>query len=544
MSKVLISEKRKHQDFNSREMSCSSKNGFSICYSDGVEILDSEDGFFVFQGFISNKDSLKTSLDLEADGNAVIFRELVESEVLNVLDSLDGCFNAFVVDNDGLKVFRDLFGSKPLYFSRKNGLVLCSKISPILDLNPEFRKVNEDVAIDYLGKGLVDHRRETFFENINRVKPRENFRYDGDSITITEGDYALSEGKDLRELVKEKIDCLKPDNKDSYCPTSGRIDSAITSHYLDEAENIHLTFDAGTKDDEYIESVSKYNDLDLEKISVSNKEIIEELKNSLEHQEEPTAFPSLPAQSILYKNIDQDSIVISGAGADELFYGYSWFLPFYLADKIRQKKFLETIKAIVKFRRELDADKLYTAKDLILDNGVTLCKDSSELINGEVSSRELNNLEQAKKEHIESFYLPHILRSIYKNSERYGIDVKPVYLSKELFNLSQDQEPDENFHKGLTKYSLRSAFEEELPEKLMYRREKTGFVDPKSNLYSKKVREEFERIFNSESFLDRDIIKSEDIRDYFELDMLPYSLAYRFYNYEIWMREFIEGSVE
>lgn len=513
------------------------QHGFKVIYSEeDVEVIEEEDRFYLFQGIISNRGELRRVVSTDADRDVELLQRCYEKEDFDHLKYVDGIYTVVIIEDSGLELIRDVFGSKPVYFTEEESFVLSSNIRPILKMRPELGEINKDVAADYLIDGLVDHRRETFYQGVKQLRPREKISYNGEKADIQEVRYLREGTYGLKESVLESIHRLKPEVSDYYCPVSGGLDSTITAMESGGADHIHLSFEQGTRDDYYISEVKSEYGLDTEKINVKPIEILEEVKSTIDTQEEPTAFPAVQAQSILYRSMEDDSIVISGTGADELFYGYSWFVPFYLAEKIRDVEPISFLREIINYRETLDLRHLYGIKDILFGDGAKLLGDGAGFVNADSSSIELKNLAGAREKHLKDFYVPHMLRSVQKNSEKHQVEVRPVFLSKKLFSISETWEHSEHFQNGLTKYPLRSVFKEELPEEIFLRGQKTGFISSDNSMYTSSTTKELQKVFRSESFQDRGLIKSEEILKSLENGSLPFELAYRFYNYEIWMR--------
>ena len=501
---------------------------FHIYHTEETEVKQEEERTYLLDGLIPDS--------TESIGD---FRETYKDEDRS-LKNLEGFYTGIIIESDKVKVFRDIFGTKAAYYCI-NTFALSSGIKPLLQILPGQQELNREVAADYLANGLVDHRRETFFRKVKRLKPKDNLHYNGEKIVIEEKEYIPKDKNGaLKPLLEENIEKLKPENGDYYCPVSGGLDSAIITSKCEDARHIHLSFLHGTKDKEYLPDVKSEYDLDVQELEVKPIDLLEEVENTVRSQEEPTAFPAVPAQSILYRNIEDGNTVISGTGADELFYGYSWFLPFYLADKLKEGKVLSFFKEMVNYRKSLGSNHLYGLKDILLKGGATLPSGADDFVNFETPPMRIKGLEEARRKHLEKFYFPHLLRSIQKNSQQYDVDVRPAFLSRKLFELSSSVETDEHFQDGLKKFLLRSSFREELPESVFHRKQKTGFVSASNRLYTSSTSKKFLEVFKSDSFQSRELIKSESVLKSVEKGFLPFETAYRFYNFELWMREFID----
>ena len=73
---------------------------------------------------------------------------------------------------------RDRFGVKPFYYSVcDDKFVFGSEIKQILSMLPE-TIANQNILMEYLILGMIDHRNTTFFEGVNRLPASHNLVYD------------------------------------------------------------------------------------------------------------------------------------------------------------------------------------------------------------------------------------------------------------------------------------------------------------------------------------------------------------------------------
>lgn len=518
-------------------------NDFSVAFSpDSIDTFEENGRFFLFQGFLSNREDFDT--ERLQEGEAELVASIYDREKSSLRD-LEGFYTAVVIGESDLEVFRDVFGSKPVYFSELDGsLIVSSGIRPILEQDSGLRKVNRDVARDYLKHGLADHRRETFFEDVSRLKPGEKLCYDG-QVEIEEVEFSEAHSDDLKKIVREHIENLKPSGK-FYCPVSGGLDSTVVASECDgEGKYIHAYFTHGTVDDRYIDSVKDEYGFDTEDTEISPARILETVEDNMRIQEEPTVFPAFQAQSILYQDLEDNSVIMSGTGADELFYGYQWFIPFYLAEKLRKRDISGFLKTLVNRRKEIRTYHLTKALKTFLSGSSKLIDLHSEkVIIGESDISDVSGIEEAKKYHLKDFYFPHMLRSIEKQSEEFNLEVRHCFLSREILSYSVSHEYEENFRKGLKKYLIRSNFRNDIPESVLNRKQKTGFVWMTNDLYTSETKEKFLKTFSSDSFQDRDLIKSKKALRLLQKNKMFFGTAYRLYAYEKWMQEFIDVKKE
>ena len=203
---------------------------FVVAYSSEVDVKQEDGVLYLFQGYISNREEVVDYLDSGSREDLNLFQMALSKDDFNLSRHFDGCYTAIRIEDGEINVFRDIFGSKPVYFTGGgSSIILSSNIRPILKMNPDFQVVNREVASDYLINGLADHRRETFFEGIKRLKPRETLSYNDNTFQIQRPQYTKEVSSGLKQELEENINTIKSDDEKYVCPVSGGLDSTILS---------------------------------------------------------------------------------------------------------------------------------------------------------------------------------------------------------------------------------------------------------------------------------------------------------------------------
>lgn len=460
----------------------------------------------------------------------------------NLLERVDGSFTAINIKKDELKLFRDYFGSRPVYFLEKDGDVFISdRIKSLLNFTEP--RPEREVCLDYLHSGLVDHKRETFFQDINQLRPGESLSYSHEGLEVKELDQEEEKvvNDDLESLFKESINERMPE-KDFVCPVSGGLDSTIlASKSLGrDADFVHSNFNVDTGDEEYFELVNEKLSLNAEKISISTSELMREIRQSMGVFEQPTSMIAIQAQNIMFREINDSigaSTILDGTGADEIFYGYPRFVPYYIARELKKNP-LKGLKALKQYSYSLSG---YTWKELfrvITGNTYSNCNNMPE-IDHEPTFNRPKSLHVAGESNLEDYNFPHILYSLDKSREEYGHKIRLGFLSSHL-KKKISREPQKNFEGGLTKYLLRNSFRDDIPDRVFARKKKTGFIELKASDVDGKIRAEFKKVFSSDNFRDRELFDGELFYRRFERGRQDFFKCYRFYCFECWMRSFID----
>ena len=108
--------------------------------------------------------------------------------------------------------------------------------------------------------------------------------------------------------------------------------------------------------------------------------------------------------------------------------------------------------------------------------------------------------------------IPAQLHSIDNISMYYSIESRAPYLSKNLFDLRNETNKNLLIQNGISKYILRNAFKKEIPNSIMYEKEKIGFYSPLNetiNLKNKKITNLILNNSITKKYLNKDLIKSK-----------------------------------
>ena len=458
------------------------------------------------------------------------------------LEKEDGSFTAIEIDGDRLSLYRDLFGSRPVYFLEKDGEIFISdRIKPLLNFTEP--RPEREVCMDYLHSGLVNHGRKTFFKGVKQLRPEEKLSYTDGELDIEEMDYQRKSGDfDLQESIRDSV-TEKISGDTLVCPISGGVDSTILASLVKDrdATFIHSVFEADTGDEEYFELANEELGLEAEKVKVQVSELIDEIDESVEVFEQPTSMIAIQAQNILFREIKDavgESVILDGTGADELFYGYQRFTPYYIADELKKNP-INGLKELKKYRHHISGYELKKIFRLITGGFYSNSYSIPELDHRPDFDRP-STLREAGESNLKHYNFPHVLHALDKSREKYGHKLNLPFLSAQLKRGLEEIDPKENFESGLTKYLLRDAFREEPPREIFERKKKTGFVELEASDIDEGTNKKFEEVFGSKRFREREFFDGELFYRRFEKGMQGFFKCYRFYCFECWMRSFID----
>lgn len=319
----------------------------------GRQPLHNEDGsmVLVFNGEIYNYRELRE--DLLARGHA--FTTESDSETIlhgfeeygrGILDRLRGMYAFVIWDKRERKLFgaRDIFGIKPFYYYRKDGLFLFgSEIKSFLD-HPYFEKEIDRTRIaDYLSYEYLPDE-NTLFQDTYKLMPGSFFEWTETGFSTERyynPTYNIDEAPTLDEWA-DRIEDVFSESVEAHqiadVEVGGFLSSGVDSSYVVDrvfAQGTKIrTFSVGYEEEQYSElSYAKQfsDELGVENISnkISAADFFDAMPDIQYYMDEPLPNPSENPLYFLAENAAKHvKVVLSGEGADELFGGY----PNYLAE--------------------------------------------------------------------------------------------------------------------------------------------------------------------------------------------------------------------
>lgn len=507
--------------------------------SAGHQPISSIDGRFdlVFNGEIYNYKEIRDELK----NLGCQFHTNTDTEVLlaswqfwgeKSLTKFRGMFAFAIFDNleKSLKLVRDPFGIKPLYYSFLNGIFcFSSEIKPILVLGRgELNKINLQASVDFLLHGIYGHNSSTFFENIFTLPPGSILVISMPEIKISSLSYwwdlDIEEGGnlsfedsalELRNRFLANVNMHLRSDVPVGAALSGGIDSSsivCSMRYLDKNIPIH-TFSfisPNSKFDEsiWIDKVNKFSNAIPHKINIDPKELEKDIDDMIISQGEPFLSTSIYAQYRVYKAAREAGIIVTldGQGADELLGGYKGF------PKSRFKSFLDKGEVLNALRFLYNWSKCSgnTFRDALkiciltitpnylikvfknnyfkstlpnwLNSNYILSKNVN--LTDCLQINEINipfgrNVFNSMKNQITGYGLPALLRHGDRNSMRWSVESRVPFLTNDFaefcFKLPEDFILPINAE---TKYLFRESMRGIVPNEILDRKDKIGFETP------------------------------------------------------------------
>ncbi len=511
-----------------------------------------------------NHSKLNNKIKNKKSDTATLFNLLIKYGD-KTLDIIDGMFSFVFFDfkKKNLIFARDRFGIKPLYFHLSdNHLIFCSEIKPILSFLGS-KNLNENTMLDFFLKGSLDHNDETFFKEVNSLKPAHfgTLKFNEKKIKIKKYWDLLKNNFEKKSEKKalENLDILFDQSIEKHLISdrkiglflSGGTDSTALAHKISKKiKDNFSTYTYGFKDDKEFSEIKKAN-LTVNKLSIKNyshevnsQYIKSNFYNLTNKLESPFTSIRLFGVDALYKYLEKKptTVILEGDGGDELFGGYDYnFLP-HLIDKYKKKNPLEIIKDLSKFskikKKTHDLQREYFV-NLCLTNSFQFgsTSDGTPFVNVDIFNKdylnskidenfylkfykELPNLKNnLKKSQFIDIYFLKLQRALkYKDriSMSYGIESRIPFLdhhfAKYCFNLD-NKFKIKNFE---TRYLFKKLCKKFTKNKISFKKTKFSIADPQTQWLKKELKDFVLDHFKSVNFKNLDYFDTNILTQNFE----------------------------
>jgi asparagine synthase (glutamine-hydrolysing) len=510
---------------------------------------ENEDIVLVFNGEIYNYQSLRE--DLLAKGHQ--FHSHTDSEVIihgyeeygvEILSKLRGMFAFSIWDTKRQRLFiaRDYFGIKPLYYTQntKDGsLLFGSEIKSFLQ-NPNFNKeLNKDALRPYL-TFQYSSMEETFFKGVYKLKPAHYLMFENDTLKTVpywhtefkvEKNDLKTNVEQIKKILKESVEYHKISDVKVGSFLSGGVDSSYITALLKPNKTFSVGFqeyEAMFNETHLAEELSQLLGIENHKKIITADECFDALPIIQYHMDEPQSNPSsVPLYFLAELAREHVTVVLSGEGADEIFGGYPWYqnspaidayekIPFGIRHALSSAAKGLPKNKVTNFivRGGVPVEEKFIGEAKVFDEADALAVLKPAYQNGPsvrsitkaVYDKVKNEDDLTKMQYLDlNLWLPgDILLKADKMSMAHSLELRVPFLDKEVMKLAATLPSKQRVNKENTKYALRVAAHEMLPE-AWAKRPKLGFPVPikywmKEEKYYNLIRKEFENPKTGEFF--------------------------------------------
>ena len=280
----------------------------------------------VFNGEIYNYKEISNEekFDLQTSSDTEVLLKLFIKYGEKCLDKLNGMFS-FVIYNSVTKdyfIARDRLGIKPLYiFEKQDELLISSEIAPILAL-----RSNEldDFAIRQYKKLRMTVNNYTLYKDV-KFFPAAHFRVNKKACRYWDLEINQKEDPDdeeLRDLILNSISIRQRADVEFGAYLSGGLDSSILAAVSKPDHSWTIGFDI-LNEFKWSQMVSEKIGTNHHAITFDTEKFKEITKWMVNKRKETLCVPNeVLLYSMTQKVKKHNSVILSGEGADELFWGY------------------------------------------------------------------------------------------------------------------------------------------------------------------------------------------------------------------------------
>ncbi|WMN61178.1 asparagine synthase (glutamine-hydrolyzing) [Pseudoalteromonas xiamenensis] len=483
-------------------------------------MMSSSDRYtIVFNGEVYNYLELKNNFglqNLKGGSDTEVILEVVERIGFErAVHSFNGMWGIVLVDWHEKRVFisRDRMGVKPVHvYQREGEIFIASELKTLLPLLNNKARLNKLVVDQFLVHSLQNAGNETFVEGIEQLSPATIAIVD-----LNDEVYKLTQSifwnplkveqfkgsfedycNDLKALLDSSVELRKRADVPIGLCLSGGLDSSIIASVVARRDKEKLTVLSGVspghKDNEepYIDVVSQFLGLDIEKISlneVSGDELLEEITEASYYNDAPLpSFSNLMFLKLMRVAQKRGvKVIYSGQGADELFCGYRKYLFFYLKQLAKQKKFASFAANALKMSKNsglVNQFKLSEAKRY-LNKKPSLKVTQREAppvefgLNGSLKSRQHKDLS--------SLSVPYLLHYEDRLSMAHGCEIRLPFMDYRVVEFALSSPDRFKMANGWTKSAMRHAYDGDLPDSIIWRKDKQGFVNPQDHIFKTQL---------------------------------------------------------
>ena len=407
---------------------------------------------------------------------------------------------------------RDRFGIKPFYYALANeDFILGSEIKQVLQASSIPRTANSRTVFNFLEWGLLDSSAETFFDNVYQLPGGHSLTLELDSplapkisrywelVVTPEREMSVEEATEefqfrFRNAVKLR---LRSDVPVGVCLSGGLDSSAIISQANAIAPEIRFRtfsacFDEKAIDErDYIAAMVSAVGAVSHKAFPKGREFWEHAKSIAFHQDEPIGSTSAFAQWCVMADARKSGtpVVLGGQGGDETLCGYQKYRYFYLWQLLRggDPNFLRelllfsrgssthwTMSSIARYMPRA------FSRPLSLLNRVATDDFRSQPHPQESRLGAGTSIAERQKTDITYSSIPALLRHEDRNSMAHSVESRLPFLDYRLAEFSVNCAPSLKLRDGWTKWLLRNAMAQTMPDKVRLRKTKLGFDTPEA----------------------------------------------------------------
>ena len=411
-----------------------------------------------------------------------------------------------------LVLSRDRFGVKPLHLVRQDDtLLFASEIKGVLAASTGPVMANDQIVHDYLVHGVVNADNETFFAGIESfppgchavvsprdlvVTPRAYWRLD---LSARSGMTFGQASEAFRALITSAVSLrMRSDVPVGACLSGGLDSSSIVCLMAGIVDKPVHTFTARFPEPEFDEGEWAQRVVDATgangHVSMPSEDaLIRDFEDLVWHQEEPFSSASLYAQWLVMRQARESGVpvLLDGQGADEILGGYRKFYAFHVLSLLRRGHVLGAMREILAVAANGDRGYLRWQEGVRYLPGFLQRRTFTiasylrpELhalgLSTAVALGAADDIRLRQVQDLTRYSVPSLLRYEDRNSMAWSVESRVPFLDYRLVEFAIGLPVEYKLRHGRTKAVLRNGLRGIVPDRVLDRRDKMGFVTPQS----------------------------------------------------------------
>ena len=559
-------------------------------------MCDPEKRFWItYNGEIYNYKELREELKHKYNFNSETDTEVVLNAYKEwgpaCLQRFNGMWAFVIYDRQEKKIFgaRDRFGVKPFYYyHNKEYFAFASELKALVQQSFVKKEINPAAVFDFFVLGKMETEEEGFFKNIFELFPSMYFILDVTSGAFTKTKYysldyssVFSSYDDIQSgiynseirdrLIKSVSYRMRSDVPVGVCLSGGVDSSVITGiiyHLLKQHIPLNIgdrlkTFTASFKEkkfdeSEYAEAVAHHTGALWERVFPDEQQLMKNLDDLIYSQDMPLWSTSTFAQHSVMRLVKENGIkvVLDGQGGDELFAGYRNYYPYFWNELLANNKYSD-------FYREINSDgnlnllsKSFIKNKVIEKLPLSLRSGFYQRYNEKLAflnrdffndyryrmrpEHEAATLNEALHEDFLIKRLKIFLKCEDRCSMWHSVESRVPFtddhnLVEYVFKIPSVYK----IRRGTSKYLLREAMKDFIPEKVYARKDKMGFNTP-HNSWLNKIKDSVRPLLNEKlsGYIDVNKVSSNYDRLFSFDDKGDDKMVFRYITFAKWVEVF------
>jgi len=536
-----------------------------------------------YNGEIYNYRSLRRELETKGiqfatDGDTEVLLAAWKEWGPACLDKLDGMWSFALLDFQKQQFFAatDRAGIKPFYYrSGPGGFYFASEIKALL--TDDFPPVlNEREAARFLAYGQSDESEQTLFLGIKRLQAGHCIQMDlnaGSDVfprcwhtwkLNADSEHAASEANlvaEIREMLGESIRLRLQSEVPLGLCLSGGIDSSAVAGLVSACNHDQkLQFPAkafmavlpnGSQPDEseFARSMARKSGLEFCSVCPDSGDFTASLPDLMYSLEAPPPGMNAFSQYAVFRLVAQQGgkVTLDGQGADEVFAGYPAHLEEYCRESLLQGNFSgmpagHLVPMLKNWLRRYLPAGLDMA--MLIQSKPEFSVFRKEILEKAGRKERLitTGLNNRLEQDFSSGILPFLLKAADRNSMRWSVESRMPFadtaaLVQKLFSVSGKAK----IRKGTSKFLLREAVKDVVPQEILARRDKVGFAAPDVIWLQDLIRSEYAKTLpDCSRFLNEHELARWSAEFLIHPEKIDKAVLWRAWAFKIWYSVFFQ----